>query len=235
MAADAHDRSARAPRATTPGSRSGGPTRTPGCWSSPAPACGPRGRRRSTGSSRRTRPRACGCCWASRTAGPGSPSIVPAGAAQAEQDAVVPAARTAAAPRPATSARGARRWSSTRSAWPSGCGRPASARAAAARCEVRGRRPRAGLRRLRHVAVPAHRPGRDHGRRLTASPAPRTSAACSAARPSGPRGASRRWPASASRGRPSRTPYAGRSSRRPGSSWGTSSTSATSRGRSRPA
>ena len=60
--------------------------------------------------------------------------------------------------------------------------------------EPRRRGPRAGVRRLRPVAVPAHRPGGDHGRRLRRARAARTSAACSAARRSGRRAATRRWP-----------------------------------------
>ena len=83
------------------------------------------------------------------------------------------------------------------------------------RAGAAGGRPRAGVRR---AAASAQFPRTDPavimvvtlGRAGLAT----TSAACSAARRSGRRAATRRWPASASRARRSRTPYAARSPRR---------------------
>ena len=209
MAAGAHDRVARTTRRRRlargalgrPGDPGAGRLRHP----RPAASTG-----RSTGCARRTRPRGCGCCWASRTAAPGSRVDHRTGGGarprRTSGSRCAGCCRTSADEDLAGAplvfhALGLAEWLFVTRFCPRCGGHLAAARV----------RPRAGLRRLRHAAVPAHRPGGDHGRHVAASRAPRTSAACSAARRSGPRAATRRWPASASRGRRSRTPYAARS------------------------
>ena len=78
---------------------------------------------------------------------------------------------------------------------------------------------RAGVRRVPPPAVPAHRPGRDHGDHPRRAGLRRRGApARSPGRPGRPV-ATPRWPGSSSRERRSRTPYAARSPRRPASRW----------------
>ena len=96
-----------------------------------------------------------------------------------------------------------------------------------------GRR-RAGVRRLRQGAVPAHGPGGDHGDHARRAGRPTPRSCCSAVSRRGPRAGTRPSRASSSPARPSRTPSAARCWRRSASGSARSPTSATSPGRSRP-
>ena len=148
---------------TTRGSPSGGPTRRPGCWSWPGTRLRPvDGALEWRGAGRRAAT-APACCSARRTARPTSPAWSRTGGRARRPRRVGAAARAAA--RAGRRPRPRRRCCSTRSGSPSGTSRPGSARAAAGALESARGRPRAALHLVRPAAVPAHRPGRDHGGR----------------------------------------------------------------------
>ena len=142
--------------------------------------------------------------------------VVPAGRGEGGAGPVVPAARPAAGPRRRRGAAGAAGLPRAR-AGRVATGRPGSARAAAARWS----RARPGTSWPAPSAARSQFPRTDPAviMVVTARRARADEERCLLGRQAaGRRAASRRWPASASRGRRSRTPYAARSPRRPASS-----------------
>ena len=214
------------------GSTSGGPTRRPGCWSSPGRGCG-----RSTvgrpGSRPQRRPTGLRVLLGERDGVEHFAVIVDPDDAPGHRDewVVLPRGRAVARRRDARRrAAGAARDRAGRVALGDpalpALRRPAGARAGGSRAALHDVRPR---------PVPALRPRRDHGRHRRRARQRRTSGPAGPQPGRGRRAATPRSPASSSRARRWRTPYAARSRRRPASGSGEVPTSAASPGRCRPA